>query len=287
MSDYQLGYTLPGESDSTANGPFSRYAPFYDADEKRNPVALWTRTLNLTHLHETFMPGDLLLEIGCGTGTEALSLAYRGMRVVATDAASGMIEQVRAKLANVEDADVRKRVTPIVLPAACIDELLQQYGRASFDGAYSSFGPLNCEPDLMRVSRGLADLVRPGRKVVLSFLGRYCLWETSWYLLHGDLRSAFRRWSGHAKATVRAGWHTDRISVFYWSSAELERYLNADFSLVGRMALPWILPPQYLAGIFKGRRRLFKSLATVELRTAHLWPANIIGDHIRLTLVRK
>lgn len=287
MNDYHADHTLSGESGTVADGPFSRYAPFYDADEKRNPVALWTRTQNLKHLHSTFVPGDLLLEIGCGTGTEALSLAHRGMLVVATDAAPGMIEQVQAKLAAVKDAEVRKRVTPIVLPAACVDDLLAQFGRGSFDGAYSSFGPLNCEPDLTPVVRGLAELVRPGGKVVLSFLGRYCLWETGWYLLHGDLRSAFRRWGGYAKATVRAGWGTDRVPVFYWSSAELAQSFDADFSMVGRMALPWILPPQYLAGIFRGRRRLFKSLAAIELKTAHLWPANVIGDHIRLTLVRK
>ncbi|MEO6457136.1 MAG: class I SAM-dependent methyltransferase [Chloroflexia bacterium] len=286
MNNYHAGHILPGESGTVGDGPFSRYAPFYDADEKRNPVALWTRIQNLKRLHSTFGPGDVLLEIGCGTGTEALSLAHRGIRVVATDSAPGMIEQLQAKIGAVEDAEVRKRVTPLVLPVARVGEILTQFGRGTFDGAYSSFGPLNCEADLRHVSRGLGELVRPGGKVVLSFLGRYCLWETAWYLLHGDLRSAFRRWGGHANATVRAGWGTDRIPVFYWSAAELAQTFKADFSIVGRTALPWILPPQYLAGIFRRRRRLFNSLAAIELKTAHLWPANVIGDHIRLTLVR-
>ena len=287
MHDYHTDQAPSGADSTTVHGPFSRYAPFYDADEKRNPVALWTRRHNLKHLHSTFMSGDLLLEIGCGTGTEALSLAHQGMRVIATDAAFGMIEQLRAKLAVVEDTEVRKRIVPLVLPADRISNLLEEYGPGSFDGAYSSFGPLNCEPELTQVSRGIADLIRPGGKVILSFLGRYCLWETGWYLLHGNLRSAFRRWGGHARATVRAGWRTDRVSVFYWSSARLAQFFDSDFSIVSRTALPWILPPQYLAGIFKRRKRLFNMLAAIELRTANLWPANVTGDHIRFTLVRK
>src|SRR5215216_38428 len=82
------------ESKGTAQA-FSRYAPFYDSDEQKNKVARWTRFENLKYLHSTFGPNELLLEIGCGTGTEAINLAKTGRRVVATDVAQGMIRHLR------------------------------------------------------------------------------------------------------------------------------------------------------------------------------------------------
>src|SRR5687768_8117719 len=266
---------------------FSRYAPLYDAEERRNPVARWTRARNIAHLKAVFSPGAFLLEIGCGTGTEAMALARAGRSIIATDDAPGMIEQVRLKVAAESGADAIPRVQPILLPAARLHELTASYGHMGFDGVYSSFGPLNCEPDLPRVFDSIAALVRPGGMVVISLLGRYCLWETAWHLAHGDGHRAFRRWSGIAQGTVQAEWAADTIEVHYWSSAEINSIFERSFKLVERASLPWILPPQYLGGIFRGRSRLFKLLASVERITAQCFPANLVGDHIRYTFIRK
>ena len=266
---------------------FSKSAQSYDADEQGNRVARWTRAQNLAYLYSTFRPSQLILDVGCGTGTEAISLAKGGLHIVATDSAPGMISQLQAKAAVLGAGETRERIMALVLPAAHLGELTRQYGHSSFDGAYSSFGPLNCEPELATVSSALGGLIRPGGKVVISVLGRFCVWETAWYLLHGELRQAFRRWGGRAEATVRGAWQDERISVFYWSADHVERSFAADFTLVQRTALPWILPPQYLSGIFKSRMRLFRLLTAVENRTANYWPANVIGDHIRFTFMRK
>src|SRR5690348_6971761 len=128
---------------------FSRAAAFYEDDEHGNVMARWTRVQSLRALDAAFHPGDLVLEIGCGTGIEAVHLARRGVRVVATDAAPGMIEVLSAKLAPGGSAhDVVSEITPVVLPASRLGELVEKYGAGAFDGCYSSMGPLNCEPDL-------------------------------------------------------------------------------------------------------------------------------------------
>ncbi len=283
----EIYHETTDDNDSGTAQAFSRYARFYDAEEKRNKIARWTRAQNLKYLHATFRPNELILEIGCGTGTEAISLAKSGVRLVATDAAPGMIRHLQGKVSVYEDDAVGTHITALVLPAAHIDKLNDQYGRAGFDGAYSSFGPLNCEPDLAAAANALGGLVRPGGKLVISLLGRYCLWETAWYLLHGQPRQAFRRWDGRAEATVRGAWQDERVHVFYWSAAQVERAFAADFSLLRQSALPWVLPPQYLSGILDRRPRLFRLLAAIEARTASDWPGNVIGDHIRFTFVRK
>jgi SAM-dependent methyltransferase len=275
------------ESDPTAQA-FSRYAPDYDREQQANLLARWTRARSKHILARSFRPGDRVLEIGCGTGEEALYLASRGVNVMATDAASGMVEVVRAKLAALDAGDPRaSRVGTQVLAARDIGQLVDEFGRASFAGAYSSFGPLNCEADLRPVASALAELVRPGGKVVISLLNRFCAWETVWHLAKLQPRTAFRRWGGHAQATVRGAWGDQRIPVYYLTPGTIEGLFLPHFATIRRTALTWALPPPYLEGVVKYRLRLLRLLANIEVSFASRWPFNAIGDHVVLEMVRR
>jgi SAM-dependent methyltransferase len=267
---------------------FSRAAPLYDAEHAANPIARWTRTRSLAVLDAVFGPGTHVLELGCGTGTEAIHLAGRGARVVATDAAPAMIATLAAKLApGGPAAHLAGAVTPLVLPAGRAGVLVDRYGRGAFDGAYSSFGPLNCEPDLAPVAAALAALVRPGGRVVLSLINRYCLWETAWYLRARRPALAFRRWPGRAAATVRGAWQEDRITIFYWTPGAVARVFRPHFRVRRRLGLPWLLPPQYLDGLARRAPGLFRRLARWDGRLAHHWPCYALGDHFLLEFVRR
>jgi SAM-dependent methyltransferase len=270
---------------TTSDQAFTLSAPFYDVEQSSNRVARWSRARSVKILDRAFSPGDFVLELGCGTGEEALHLARRGVHVVATDAAAGMLGVLKVKLSR-EDAAVRERVTLVATPARDTDKLTARFGRGSFDGAYSSFGPLNCEPDLSPVVDALAALVKPGGSVILSLINRYCPWETAWYLAAGRPRKAFRRWPGHALATVRSSWQTTRIPVYYWSPGHVEGYFRSHFQVTHRMALPWLLPPQYLDGLLRERPHLFRLLAKIDRILAGVWPFNALGDHTLFELRR-
>jgi ubiquinone/menaquinone biosynthesis C-methylase UbiE len=277
----------PTSAENGIHAAFSRYAPEYDEDHASNPIARWTRRRNLAILNAAFAPGSHVLEIGCGTGVEAIHLARRGVRVLATDAAPGMVDVVRSKLEPGGSAhDVAHLVQAQVLPASQLGKLVQN-GTRRFDGAYSSFGPLNCEPNLDGVMDDLARLVRPGGRVVISLLTRFCLWETAWYLLHGDLTTAFRRWGGRAQATVRDQWRELRVSVHYWSASDVRTMAGRHFTVERQMALPWLVPPQYLGALVLRFPRLFRLASRIDRRLAHLWPLYAMGDHYVIVLVRR
>ncbi len=265
---------------------FSLTAPIYDAGQRGNKVARWSRRRSLNVLRRTFKRGERVIEIGCGTGDEAIYLAKRGIEVTATDAAEGMLGVLRGKREKLA-LDVRQRISIIEIPASKIGGLLPLYGSNSLDGAYSSFGPLNCEADLAPVVQSLATLVKPGGRVVLSFINRYCAWETIWYLATRQPRKAFRRWSGYTLATVHGDWQETRIPVYYWTPGQIRRAFSPDFCVTRQMALPWLFPPQYLNGLFAGRARLFRLLERVERLFAPTWPFYNLGDHFLVELVRQ
>jgi SAM-dependent methyltransferase len=266
---------------------FGRAAPLYEQDEAANPIVRWARRRSLAVLDAAFHAGDRVLEIGCGTGIEAIHLAQRGVNVVATDAAEGMIEIVKAKLRPGGPSGIMAgNVEPLVLPAHDLGRLVERYGPSSFDGAYSSFGPLNCEPSLEPVAVALAQLIKPGGRVVMSLLNRYSLWETAWYLRARQPQLAFRRWGGAAQATSRGPWQNEKFTCYYWTRGHIEATFRPYFRVVRRRALPWLLPPFYLGGLVPRAPRLFRGMARIDWALAGIWPAYDIGDHLLLDLIR-
>ena len=79
---------------------FDLLAPSYDEDFTRSPIARWLRDQTHARLDALFHAGDTVLELGCGTGEDALYLARRGVRVLATDASEEMLAAARAKAAG-------------------------------------------------------------------------------------------------------------------------------------------------------------------------------------------
>jgi SAM-dependent methyltransferase len=282
----------------TSAEAFSRAALLFESDEEVNPIARWTRRRSLAALDAAFHSGDRVIEIGCGTGIEAIHLARRGVTVVATDAAPGMIAAISAKSAPGGPAhDVADRIIPVLLPAHRIGDLLDHPDllpfrtphsalRTPFDGAYSSMGPLNCEPDLKPVADGLAQLVKPGGHLVMSIINRWCLWETAWYLRALQPKHAFRRWSGRAEATSRPAWQEEKFTCYYWNRGTIERAFRQHFRVTRREGLPWFLPPLYLDGLIRRAPRLFNRIAHLDRRFASLWPAYDIGDHLLIQFER-
>jgi hypothetical protein len=112
-------------------------------------------------------------------------------------------------------------------------------------------------------------------------MGRFCAWESAYYLAHLDRRAA-RRWGGSAKASV--GHHT--LSISYWSKRELQRALAPSFRLLASSGVGTFLPPSYLFHWLDRRPLLFRVLARFEGAASQIWPLSRMGDHT-LVILRK
>jgi O-antigen/teichoic acid export membrane protein/protein-L-isoaspartate O-methyltransferase len=268
----------------TTSQAFDAVASEYDAiyGAEGNAVMTWMRRESLALLKEVFPPGSRLLEIGCGTGDEALHLARRGHTVLATDISPAMAAQTRAKA---RAAGLDDRIAALALPAGNLAALRLP---RPFDGAYASFGALNCEPDLDAVSAALARILQPGGRFVCSVMARWCPFETTWFLLHARPRAAVRR--------LRRGWQSMpvageagrevRVAARYLSARDVARAFEPAFTLERTMSLPLLLPPPYLDPVFRRRRSLFTRLEGWERRLRERWPWRTMGDHVALVLRR-
>src|SRR5579859_376906 len=158
---------------------FDSVAGDYDGERGNNAAIRDMRTEMWRWLDTVFAPASRLLDLGCGTGLDAVRMAQAGHHVTALDWSAQMIRRSA-------DRARQERLTERVLALnSGAHELNSLPETTAYDGAYSDLGALNCVPDLAEVARQCARLLKPGGSLVFSVIGRICPWEVVHYLLRG------------------------------------------------------------------------------------------------------
>jgi ubiquinone/menaquinone biosynthesis C-methylase UbiE len=239
---------------------FDRIAVRYDELWTTTAIGRAQRNLVWREMDALFQTGERILDIGCGTGEDAAHFVARGVTVYATDASPAMVQVARAR-----------GVAAVVLSA----EELASIG-ATFDGAISNFGALNCVADLPAVAGSLAGLVRPGGRVAICLLGRFCAWETLYYGVRLHWKKAFRRWRGNRVPY-------QGIMVQYSSTVQFRAAFAPDFELRRWTGIGLLVPPSFV----KLPAALVGLLAACDGFLARLPLLRALADHRLFLLVRK
>ncbi len=249
---------------------FDSMAGDYDRDFARSMFGQELRAIVWERLAAHFKPGDRVLELNCGTGEDAVWLAKRGVRVLATDVSTKMVNLTLHKAnANGVTSMIETRVLDIAAPGS-------EFGGLKFDGVLSNFGGLNCARDLGPLVLMLAAHVVPRGTLVLVFMGRYCAWEMAYHFLHLRAGAAFRRLRPVGAQATR-GPHV--VRVWYPTTQSLRRTLEPWFEEKRIMGLGTFLPPTHLAPVVLRRPRLYRMMLRLEHRFAPRFPFNLVGDH--------
>ncbi len=264
---YQL---LAARFDQAAKLFDTRYGP-PAGSRLGNALVTWLREEHVRLLRPLLPPGTPLLDIGCGTGEEALLFAQAGFSVLGIDISPAMVWQAQAKAGA---HDLRRAAVFKVLPAGRLETLDE---RGPFAGAYASLGTLNTEPDLAGLARGLHERLAPGAPFSASVMNDRCLFE---------------RWRGRSCALDRsATWHEGRAGtggveapVRFFSPRAFARSFAPYFRVERVIAFPLWFPPVQMHARFQERLPHYVQREPLERRTRG-WPLlRNWGDHFLMIL---
>jgi ubiquinone/menaquinone biosynthesis C-methylase UbiE len=262
---------------SPSAAAFDAMAVTYDASATHLMLAYWLRQQVWARFDKLFSAGDRVLEIGCGTGEDALYLAQRGVYVTATDGSPAMLDVARRKIQQAKlDSFVEFRLLDLA------DVPSWQLPSNAYDGAFSNFGALNCIGNWHDLGNLLTNSVRVSGRVGFGVMGPICLWEIGWHLLRGRFKQATRRWQGSANAHVNGYTFT----VYYPSVKRLCRELGVAFRWQTTRGLGVFIPPSDLYAAVGNHQYLAKLLIKLESVSAAYWPLCVLGDHYWMELER-
>jgi ubiquinone/menaquinone biosynthesis C-methylase UbiE len=269
-----VGRTLP----SLQRPAFDAIADEYDRIFTDSVLGKAHRSLVHAAIRGHFRKGQRILDLNCGTGEDAICLASQGMSVVAGDISERMLAVARHK------ASRRTSGTPITF-AICANEHLGNLERhAPFDGVLSNFGGFNCTADLTQVALALAQLVRPGGEVFLCLMGRVCVWEILWDVIHGCWSKAFRRLKSGGTRAIIGG---TTLNIHYPSVREMRRAFAPSFHLASWRGIGVALPPPWMEPVLHRHSSVVDMLARVDRWLGILPVFRGLSDHILFRFVRE
>mgnify|MGYP001225712593 CR=1 FL=1 len=256
---------------------FDRVASEYGSANARNPVLSSMRRRTMACVRSYIAPGAEVLDLGCGPGVDDEELGRHGYDVTALDWSPAMVAEARARIGR---AGLSHKVHVHHLGIHELDRLAP----ATFDGACSNFGALNCVPDLTDLARQLAARLRRGAPLVASVIGRVCPWEVALFLGKCDTARARVRFADDFVPVPLEG---GRVWTKYYSpSAFAQAFAATGFTQEYVRALGLLVPPPYLEGFAVRHPRLVGGLQALEDVVA-AWPGlRHWGDHFLIVLRR-
>jgi ubiquinone/menaquinone biosynthesis C-methylase UbiE len=244
----------------------ARFSPWRSVEAQRAAVR--------RELLDAFPRGSRVMEIGGGTGEDALWLSRKDRNVLMTDASPAMVEAASSKLGG--------RMETATAAAEDFGALADRLSdRPLFDGAYSVFAGLNCVSDLSPFASGLARLLRPGAPLLVVLFGTCCPGEMLVEALRRRPRNALRRFRRDDVPARLAG---REFTVRYHRKTDLERMLGPSFRLQSQTGIGVFVPPSAAEPWISKHPRLLAMLASLDRRLAR--PLAPLGDHVLYRFVR-
>jgi SAM-dependent methyltransferase len=256
---------LPEDTDLRACA-FDEMASTYDDTFTDTVIGRALREMVWSRFEPVFGTSRRILELGCGTGEDAVRLAHSGFRVIATDPSSRMIQVARRK------AQGRQCDTDIEFHCLDMEQLGPGLDGRTFDGVLSNFGAINCARGLPSLIADIAGRLRPGAPLLWVVMGRRVPWEWFWYLARGNWSKARRR--------LRSGGVQWRgMTISYPTPAQLTGHLRPYFAIDRVAPLGFALPPSFAAGWLERSPRALAALTRLERRAQRSSALAAWSDH--------
>jgi len=245
---------------------YDRNADKYDEFIENNPNLMRMRQRVYRFVAARLPKGSRILDLACGTGTDAIWFAQNGYVVHGVDISGEMLERAKQKA---QDLNLQDRLSFEQLSYTD----LERSNLPPFDLTFSNFGGLNCVSDIKLVAESVRPLLNPYARVIWALMPPFCLWEAA-MLLRGRFKLATRRFAGRS-TVFKEGLH---YPVFYYTPAQVATAWGENFHLESVEALSVITPPATNKDFAVKRPRAFSLLSKFDDALAPRWPFKYWGD---------
>ena len=225
-------------------------------------------------LARAFPKGSRLIEIGGGTGEDALWLCGREREVMMTDASPAMVAAASIK----SEGKFRTATFAAEDFGKLADQLCSE---RPFDGAYSVFAGLNCVSELSDFASELARVLKTGAPLLLVLFGTFCPGEMIVETVRARPQSALRRFR---RGNVPARLGTRQFSVRYHRQRDLARMFAPWFLLESKEGIGVFVPPSAAEPWISNHPKLLNVLGMLDRLFAR--KLALFGDHILYRFVR-
>jgi len=253
---------------------FSRTAEKYDAFADDHPNQARMRNKVYAHIQRFIPSGSRILELNCGTGTDAVELAQHGYKVHATDIAPGMLERLQDKV-------LQNNLGNLISFQKCSFTELHQVQGAPFDAVFSNLGGLNCIPDLSPVIKQLPKVLRPNGFITWVLMPPVCLWEMA-EIFRGHPCLAFRRFARNGTNAHLEGLY---FTVYYFTPQKVLEWFGNEYDCLAIDGLSVITPTAESKNFAKRYTSLYRILSWLDDRLASHFPWRGWGDFFIITML--
>lgn len=250
---------------------FDSAAEEYDFTIGNNFINTWIRKRSISELLRWTSSDHTLLEIGCGTGQEAIEISKHVKRIIATDISTKMIEILSLKL---KYRKLEGKIIPIKIPAAEIYRVRELLPDLEINGCYSFNGPLNCEPNIKAFAKHLWEILASPGYFICSIRNTICMSEEISHILSLQFKKLAPRRIQPIMVSVGG---TD-IPAFYYPPHSFAKSFEPYFELKKLIGLPALLPPAYLNDYYIRFRQYTSILEKIEELLSCRFPFNLLGD---------
>jgi len=244
--------------------PFDALAADYDATFGLSPSGRLFRFRLAERIEAAMKPGASLLDIGSGTGEDAVWLSAKGFRVTGIDPSPAMAAIASGKAGTARGG-----------PLFEVSGLRDFKPPAAFDAVYSNFGAMNCvEP--RELGPALSRLLVPGGRAFLVLMGSRPL-----PLLFREGLAGWRRRVPSRLPVGRAF-----VDISYPGPGALSRALGGQFRIERTETLGALVPPATASDWPRRHPILFALIAAVERLISRRRVLASFSDHFLIELSR-
>jgi ubiquinone/menaquinone biosynthesis C-methylase UbiE len=259
--------------ESNVSEAFSRQSFVFDNIYESNTTTLWMRQKVRNEILGQLKPGNRILELNCGTGIDTIFFARQGYKILATDNAEGMLNQLKEKVQS--DA-----LGNLVTTKKCSFNNINELNEGEFDYIFSNFGGLNCTDRLDKVLKDIDGLLKPGGYFTFVIMPVICPWELI-MLFKGYFKTAFRRFN---KKGTNAHLEGVYFKCYYYNPRYIINNVETGYVLCSLKGLASLVPPPFIEHFQEKHPKLFARLEKMENKLWERAPFNRWCDHYIITM---